>query len=73
MEKTPLAAGAMGSVSIEVQPHLGREVAVKRARPQLESFLVREAQLTSHLEHPNILPIYELAFDPDGGRRCGCV
>ncbi|HND34175.1 MAG TPA: serine/threonine-protein kinase, partial [Myxococcota bacterium] len=57
----------MGSVSIETQPSLGREVAVKRAPPQLQPFLVREAQLTSHLEHPNILPIYEMVQDEGGG------
>lgn len=66
MQKTPLASGGMGSVSIETQPSLGREVAVKRAPPQLQPFLVREAQLTSHLEHPNILPIYDLVRDEDG-------
>jgi serine/threonine protein kinase len=67
MQKTPLASGGMGSVSIETQPSLGREVAVKRAPPQFQPFLVREAQLTSHLEHPNILPIYEMVQDEDGG------
>jgi hypothetical protein len=33
------------------------EVTVTRAPAQLQTFLVREAQLNRHLEHQNILPI----------------
>ena len=34
-------------------------------RESIESFL-REARLTSSLQHPNIIPVYDMGLDPDG-------
>ena len=55
------------------QTSLDRNVAVKVPRPELagagsvgESQFVSEVVVTGHLEHPNIVPIYELGRDSDG-------
>ena len=61
--------GAMGEVAVARDRHLGRTVALKRIVPDLAGepsirarFLI-EAQLTSQLDHPNIVPIYDLSTD----------
>ncbi len=66
-----LGEGGMGVVHAAEQQSLGREVAVKRARDAEESAeagnrLVVEALLTGALQHPNIVPIYELGVDEEG-------
>ena len=70
-----LASGGMASVELAVDRTLGRRVALKLLHPHLQqvpaavrSFL-REAQITGQLDHPNIVPIHELAVDADG-RLC---
>jgi len=62
----------MGRVVAASDPHLRREVAVKilldpdsLSEEQLGRF-VAEAQITSQLEHPNIVPIYEMGWTGDG-------
>jgi serine/threonine-protein kinase len=61
-----LGRGGMGRVLEARDPDLGRRVAVKvllggagATPPQLARFLT-EAQVTGQLEHPNIVPVYEL-------------
>ncbi len=68
-----LARGGMGSVHRVHDPGIGRWVALKRvdgeqARklPEVAHLLLEEAQITGQLEHPNIVPIYDLGADPDG-------
>ena len=66
-----LGEGGMGIVQLGVQRSLAREVAIKTLRqPNAPSDavgrLVREAVVTGSLEHPNIVPIYDLAMG-DGG------
>jgi PAS domain S-box-containing protein len=60
------AQGGMGRVSVCHDREMGRRVAVKELRPELAAcpeacrrFLL-EAQITGRLEHPGIVPVYEL-------------
>ncbi len=58
--------GGLGQVWLAIDPHLNREVALKQIRSERESDLqaerrlIKEAQITGQLEHPNIIPVYEL-------------
>ncbi len=57
--------GGLGQVWLAIDPNLNREVALKNIRPgkddqRSRQRLIREAQITGQLEHPNIVPIYEL-------------
>ncbi len=61
--------GGLGRVWLAYDKNLRRSVALKEIRPDkkptdqsLRRF-VREAQVTGQLEHPNIVPVYELARD----------
>jgi eukaryotic-like serine/threonine-protein kinase len=66
-----LATGGMGEVVTAIDEQLGRPVAIKRmisAEPDdtdVERFL-REARIQGRLDHPAIVPVYELARDVDG-------
>ncbi|MET0789981.1 MAG: serine/threonine-protein kinase, partial [Polyangiaceae bacterium] len=73
-----LGRGAIGRVFVAEDLHLGREVAIKelldesqdsasgsRALQTISRFL-REARVTGALEHPNIVPVYELGQRADG-------
>jgi len=63
-----LGRGAMGRIHPAQDRNLLRNVALKRLDKQLarEAFyrdgFVAEAQITGQLEHPNIVPVHELAF-----------
>jgi serine/threonine-protein kinase len=66
-----LGEGGMGVVRLAVQSTLGREVAVKMLRPGHDSAdarrkLLHEAWVTGGLEHPNVVPVYEVGQDPEG-------
>jgi serine/threonine-protein kinase len=65
-----LGKGGMGSVLLARQPALDRDVAVKvphrGASAATVQALVREARTTGSLEHPGIVPVHALAFDPGG-------
>jgi serine/threonine protein kinase/formylglycine-generating enzyme required for sulfatase activity len=58
--------GGMGVVYLARQPLLNREVAVKTAtnKGSLQKFAA-EAMVLAHLEHPNIVPVYDLALLSD--------
>jgi WD40 repeat protein/DNA-binding SARP family transcriptional activator len=64
--------GAFGVVYRALQPHTGREVAVKVGNAELASdpeFIRRfeaEAQAVARLEHPQIAPLYDYWRDPGG-------
>jgi serine/threonine protein kinase len=59
--------GGMGAVLRAVDCDIRREVAVKylldQNDPHKKLRFVEEAQITGQLEHPNIVPIHELAVD----------
>src|SRR5687768_293632 len=68
------AEGGLGQVFVARDGALNRDVALKRIRPErAESTvgrrrLLREAQVSAQLEHPNIVPVYDVAAGggPDG-------
>jgi eukaryotic-like serine/threonine-protein kinase len=61
------AEGGLGKIWIAHDTDLNRDVALKEiksaATPNPESWrrFLKEAQITGQLEHPNIVPVYELA------------
>ncbi len=67
-----LARGAMGHVHPAVDRNLLRQVALKRidkdyaTKPFYRDAFIAEAQMTGQLEHPNIVPVHELAIDANG-------
>jgi WD40 repeat protein len=72
-----LGRGGIGRVYVAADKHLARDVALKELLPEtkeggtyeslpmLVRFL-REARITGKLEHPNIVPVYELGRRDDG-------
>ena len=66
-----IARGGMGAVLKGYDPDLGRDLAVKvlleahRERPELVRRFVEEAQIGGQLQHPGIVPVYELGTFPD--------
>jgi serine/threonine protein kinase len=66
-----IGEGGMGIVRLATQRALGREVAVKTLKPNHKDEasvlkLLREAWVTGGLEHPNVIPIYDIARQADG-------
>lgn len=79
--KRELARGGMGRVLIALDNAVGREVALKELLPQnngttvsqrltgageLADRFLREAKVTGQLEHPNIIPVYEIGARDNG-------
>jgi eukaryotic-like serine/threonine-protein kinase len=67
-----LGQGGMGVVRLAEQVALGRKVAVKTLRPDRRNEaatidLLREAWVTGSLEHPNVVPVYDIGIDDGGG------
>ena len=66
-----IARGGMGAVLKGRDPDLGRDVAVKvlredlRDNPEMVRRFVEEAQIGGQLQHPGIVPIYELGTFAD--------
>ena len=67
-----LGEGGMGTVHLAQQVALGREVALKQIHqrssqePSVRDEFLTEAVLTGKLEHPNIVPIYEVGESSGG-------
>jgi serine/threonine protein kinase len=63
----------MGVVKACTDQRIGREVAMKIVRPgegsggDLKARFLREACVQGQLEHPAIVPVYDLGRDPDRG------
>ena len=68
---SPLGRGGMGEVIEAHDDQLGRSVAIKRMLRtdpndrQVARFL-REARIQARLDHPAVVPVYELGRDGDG-------
>ena len=62
----PLAAGGMGTVEIVVDRALGRRMAKKSIHgmlasdPRMLRMFLREARTTGLLDHPNVVPVYDV-------------
>ena len=67
-----IGEGNMGTVWSARQSSLEREVAVKMPKPYASSqafgrqLFISEVVVTGQLDHPNIVPIYDLATDQSG-------
>ncbi len=67
-----LGRGGMGDVRLCLDERVGREVAIKTLRvPAAEGTeawrrFVREARVQGQLEHPAVVPVYDIARDLDG-------
>ncbi|MBI2395301.1 MAG: serine/threonine protein kinase [Deltaproteobacteria bacterium] len=70
VERT-LGEGGMGIVQLATQVSMGRKVAVKTLRKDHHGEgatlrLLREAWVTGTLEHPNVVPVYDVGLDEHG-------
>jgi len=67
-----VARGGIGRIDAGEDPVIGRRVAIKTLLPELDeereaaSRFAEEAQITGQLEHPNIVPIYDLGEGTHG-------
>jgi tetratricopeptide (TPR) repeat protein/tRNA A-37 threonylcarbamoyl transferase component Bud32 len=65
------ATGGIGRVWLAHDSSLGRDVALKELRPERTGHpmvtmrFLREARVTGQLEHPSVVPIYELGRKPE--------
>jgi PAS domain S-box-containing protein len=66
------ATGGIGRVWLTHDTDLGRDVALKELRPEqaeqptVGARFLQEAQITGQLEHPGVIPVYELVRPRDG-------
>src|SRR5204862_539402 len=67
-----IGRGGMGVVLRGRDPELGRELALKvllaesAGRPEVEQRFREEAQIGGQLQHPGVVPVYELGRFEDG-------
>jgi hypothetical protein len=66
-----LGRGGMGEITAAWDEQIGRDVAIKRMRaadpsPRAVERFLREARIQGRLDHPAIVPVYELGREPDG-------
>ncbi|MDC0743324.1 serine/threonine-protein kinase [Polyangium mundeleinium] len=72
VERRRLGRGAMGEVALCKDTRIGRDVARKvilpiyQSDPQVRARFLREARVQGQLEHPSIVPVYDLGVDIEG-------
>ena len=72
IERQQLGLGSMGEVFLCKDIRLGRDVAKKVLLPNhrhdttLQARFLRECRIQGQLEHPSIVPVYDLGIDEDG-------
>ncbi len=68
----PLGEGGMGEVHLSHDRQIGRQVALKTLRAShagrmtAQQRFLREARVQGQLEHPSVVPVYDLGVDGDG-------
>ena len=66
------ASGGLGHIWLAHDPELDREVALKEIRPEhgehelTDTRFLAEARITGRLEHPGVVPVYDLCKDGTG-------
>src|SRR4029077_17484222 len=71
-DRALLREGGMGEVRLCKDQRIGREIAMKVVRPGVGSRsdararFEREARVQGQLEHPRVVPVYDLGIPPDG-------
>ncbi|MBX7103327.1 MAG: tetratricopeptide repeat protein [Gemmataceae bacterium] len=66
------ARGGLGEIYLAVDTRLGREVAIKQIQDRFaldtdaRNRFIREAEVTGMLEHPGVVPVYDLGQRNDG-------
>jgi lipoprotein NlpI/tRNA A-37 threonylcarbamoyl transferase component Bud32 len=63
------ARGGMGEIWVADDPHIGREVAVKRLKSSSQGIhdrFLAEAQVAGQLQHPCIVPVHDMGHDREG-------
>ncbi len=67
-----LGAGAMGQVYLGIHPKIDRQVAIKvlnhslSADPAMVERFLAEARAVNHIDHPNIVQVFDFGTVPDG-------
>ena len=68
-----LGEGSMGEVAVARDTRILRDVAMKRLhpehhalRPDLRNRFLREARIQGQLEHPAVVPVYDIGVDDEG-------
>ncbi len=66
-----IGRGGMGEVSLALDRKIGRDVAIKRLRADAPTEddvarFMREARIQARLDHPAVVPVYELGKDQAG-------
>jgi len=67
-----LGQGGMGTVYDAYDRNIRRKVAIKSLNQEVaqnkisRKYFTKEAQITGQLEHPNIIPVYEMGLNPQG-------
>jgi serine/threonine-protein kinase len=68
------ARGGLGRVWLAHDPAIGRDIALKELLPErvddpiFRARFLAEARITGQLQHPSIVPVYELSRCPEDGR-----
>jgi serine/threonine-protein kinase len=71
-DRALIGEGGMGEVRLCKDHRVGREVAMKVIRPgqgsrsDARARFEREARVQGQLEHPSVVPVYDLGIRPDG-------
>ena len=71
VNEAPLGQGGMGEVRLYRDARMGRAVAMKILRtfkddPEVRARFLREAQIQAQLEHPAVVPVYDMGRNPEG-------